>query len=57
VVEVSMPDGPAQAAIVERPFFDPKKKLAAIETYQMDQSLSESPGLEPADTGGAQTLN
>jgi len=57
VVEVSMPDGPAQATIVERPFFDPKKKLAAIETYQMDQSLSESPGLEPADTGGAQTLN
>ncbi len=28
-VEVSMPSRPAQAIIVERPFFDPKKKLAA----------------------------
>jgi aminomethyltransferase len=38
VVEVSMPDGPVQATIVERPFFDPKKKLAAVETYQIDQA-------------------
>jgi glycine cleavage system aminomethyltransferase T len=29
VVEVLMPRGPASATIVERPFFDPKKKLAA----------------------------
>jgi len=29
VVEVAMPQGPAPATIVERPFFDPKKKLAA----------------------------
>lgn len=29
VVEVAMPQGPASAIIVERPFFDPKKKLAA----------------------------
>lgn len=29
VVEVAMPQGPARATIVERPFFDPKKKLAA----------------------------
>jgi aminomethyltransferase len=28
-VEVVMPSGPVQASIVERPFFDPKKKLAA----------------------------
>jgi glycine cleavage system aminomethyltransferase T len=28
-VEVAMPSGPVQATIVERPFFDPKKKLAA----------------------------
>ncbi|RIA47639.1 glycine cleavage T C-terminal barrel domain-containing protein [Dichotomicrobium thermohalophilum] len=28
-VEVSMPDGAVQATVVERPFFDPKKKLAA----------------------------
>lgn len=28
-VEVTMPTRPAQAIIVERPFFDPKKKLAA----------------------------
>ena len=36
VVEVSMPHGPAHATIVERPFFDPNKKLAAVETVQMD---------------------
>ncbi len=29
VVEVAMPKGPVQATIVERPFFDPKKKIAA----------------------------
>jgi len=57
VVEVSMPHGPAEATIVERPFFDPKKKLAAVETYQLDQSLAESPGFDTAETGGAQTLN
>jgi glycine cleavage system aminomethyltransferase T len=28
-VEVAMPSGPVRATIVERPFFDPKKKLAA----------------------------
>jgi len=28
-VEVAMPSGPARAIIVERPFFDPRKKLAA----------------------------
>ncbi|HSH42598.1 MAG TPA: glycine cleavage T C-terminal barrel domain-containing protein [Arenicellales bacterium] len=28
-VEVTLPDGPAPATVVERPFFDPKKKLAA----------------------------
>jgi len=28
-LEVVMPQGPARATIVERPFFDPKKKLAA----------------------------
>ena len=28
-VEVMMPAGPTRATIVERPFFDPKKKLAA----------------------------
>ncbi len=28
-VEVAMLSGPARATIVERPFFDPKKKLAA----------------------------
>jgi glycine cleavage system aminomethyltransferase T len=28
-VEVAMPSGPARATIVERPFFDPRKKLAA----------------------------
>jgi glycine cleavage system aminomethyltransferase T len=28
-VEVVMPSGPVQARVVERPFFDPKKKLAA----------------------------
>jgi glycine cleavage system aminomethyltransferase T len=28
VVEVAMPQGPARATIVERPFFDPKKNLA-----------------------------
>lgn len=28
VVEVAMPRGPARASIVERPFFDPRKKLA-----------------------------
>jgi len=38
IVEVSMPVGPVQATIVERPFFDPKKKLAAVETYQIDQA-------------------
>ncbi len=39
VVEVTMPDGPAEATIVERPFFDPNKKLAAVETYQIDQGV------------------
>ena len=29
VVEIALPQGPARATIVERPFFDPKKKLAA----------------------------
>jgi len=29
VLEVAMPNGPARATVVERPFFDPKKKLAA----------------------------
>jgi len=29
VVEVAMPQGPVPATIVQRPFFDPKKKLAA----------------------------
>ena len=28
-VEVAMPSGPVRATVVERPFFDPKKKLAA----------------------------
>ena len=28
-VEVMMPSGPARATVVERPFYDPKKKLAA----------------------------
>ncbi|WP_366654229.1 glycine cleavage T C-terminal barrel domain-containing protein [Fodinicurvata sp. EGI_FJ10296] len=28
VVDVAMPQGPVQATIVERPFFDPKKKIA-----------------------------
>jgi glycine cleavage system aminomethyltransferase T len=28
-VEVAMPSRPVQAIIVERPFFDPRKKLAA----------------------------
>ena len=28
VVEVAMPTGSAQATVVERPFFDPKKQLA-----------------------------
>jgi aminomethyltransferase len=27
-LQVAMPGGPAPATIVERPFFDPKKKLA-----------------------------
>jgi aminomethyltransferase len=57
VVEVSMPDGPAQATIVERPFFDPKKKLAALEPYQIDQSLAEGPSDQSTDIGGPQTLN
>jgi len=39
LVEVSMPDGPVQATIVERPFFDPNKKLAAVATYQIDQGV------------------
>jgi len=29
VVEVAMPQGPVPASVVERPFFDPKKQLAA----------------------------
>ncbi len=29
VVDVAMPDGPAKATVAERPFFDPKKKIAA----------------------------
>jgi len=57
VVEVSMPHGMAQATIVERPFFDPKKKLAAVETYQMDQSLVENPSFDTANTDGAQSVN
>jgi len=57
VVEVSMPHGPVPATIVERPFFDPKKKLAAVEPYQIDQSLAEGPGMQSADTGDTQTLN
>jgi glycine cleavage system aminomethyltransferase T len=28
-IEVITPSGPTAATIVERPFFDPKKKLAA----------------------------
>ncbi len=28
-VDVAMPQGPARATVVERPFFDPKKRLAA----------------------------
>jgi aminomethyltransferase len=28
-VEVEVPSGPAQATVVERPFFDPKKRIAA----------------------------
>jgi len=57
VVEVSMPHGEAQATIVERPFFDPNKKLAAVGPYQIDQSFVESPSVEPLDVGGAETLN
>jgi glycine cleavage system aminomethyltransferase T len=29
VVELAMPQGPVRATVVERPFFDPKKKIAA----------------------------
>jgi glycine cleavage system aminomethyltransferase T len=57
VVEVAMPHGTAQATIVERPFFDPKKKLAAVEPIQIDQSLAESLSIPSDDIGAAQTLN
>jgi aminomethyltransferase len=28
-VEIEMPQGPAPATVVDKPFFDPKKQLAA----------------------------
>jgi aminomethyltransferase len=54
VVEVSMPHGTAQATIVERPFFDPKKKLAAIEPYQIDPMYAVSSQSEASYSGSEQ---
>ena len=55
VVEVSMPHGTARATIVERPFFDPKKKLAAIEPYQIDPMHVVSSQSEASYSGGDQS--